>query len=292
VHHRFAFDPHVWWYVSRLCHIFPRTCTKSSVRHVAQPISFIASILQTTAPIHDLRECILNGSLGTLNPFPWALQTGNCFGWIAYSWYTADPYMLASNLPGFCFSLWLNIGAAKLQYLESEQNHRLTMDLVHATSGNATKGISLVLVPQETRLFAVIFFWICVLIYVCWIDVDAETEQIVSLLGLINNACLLLYYGAPLQALMKVVRERSSASIHRPTMLLSWVNTSFWIVFGFVRQDWYIIFPNLTGLVLGLAQGVLCVMYPSYHRHNQGRHEHDDSSDEESIAMETTWLVQ
>lgn len=218
--------------------------------------------------------------------------------------------MLAGNLPGFCFSLWLNIGAAKLQYhqLEQLQTYRLQPLYGEDENNKTMLAQSIVLVPQEQCLFAVITFWIIVLLYVCWIlpssvDADTITAHIVTILGVINNACLLLYYGAPLQALAKVVRERSSASIHRPTMLLSWANTSFWILFGVVRQDWYIIFPNVTGLCLGLAQGVLCVRFPSNrHHHHHGhkhwftgrQHDHDDnsSSEEESIAMESTWLVQ
>lgn len=69
------------------------------------------------APIADLRLALLHQSLGEdLNPRPWAVMTGNCLGWCAYAYYIHDPFILASNIPGLILSMWLNAGAAKLQY--------------------------------------------------------------------------------------------------------------------------------------------------------------------------------
>mmetsp|Transcript_38496 Transcript_38496/g.93309 ORF Transcript_38496/g.93309 Transcript_38496/m.93309 type:complete len:389 (+) Transcript_38496:147-1313(+) len=70
------------------------------------------------APIKDLRLCLLNGKLGPLNPIPWAFMTGNTFGWVTYGYLKNDPFLIASNMPGLILSLWLNIGASKLQYAE------------------------------------------------------------------------------------------------------------------------------------------------------------------------------
>eukprot|EP00934_Nitzschia_sp_Nitz4_P006108 Nitzschia sp. Nitz4//scaffold133_size116822//114103//115095//NITZ4_003829-RA/size116822-processed-gene-0.45-mRNA-1//1//CDS//3329535462//6098//frame0 len=81
---------------------------------------FLGCLLATAtfaAPIAELRHALLyEKSLGSLNPRPWALMTGNCLGWSAYAYYTRDPFILAANLPGLVLSLWLNAGAAKLQY--------------------------------------------------------------------------------------------------------------------------------------------------------------------------------
>lgn len=76
------------------------------------------------APIGDLRTALLKGRLGDLNPFPWVMMTGNCVGWIFYGYYLEprDAFIVASNMPGFMISLWLNFGAAKLQYKELWEN--------------------------------------------------------------------------------------------------------------------------------------------------------------------------
>lgn len=77
---------------------------------------FIASLV-FAAPIKSLNNALSKGSLGNLNTRPWSVMTGNCLGWCSYAYHTKDPFVLAANLPGLILSFWLNIGAAKLQYL-------------------------------------------------------------------------------------------------------------------------------------------------------------------------------
>ena len=83
---------------------------------------FIASAV-FAAPINDLSKALKLGSLGNLNTVPWSIMTGNCLGWCSYAYCTNDPFVLAANLPGLILSFWLNIGAAKLQYLKQIQNN-------------------------------------------------------------------------------------------------------------------------------------------------------------------------
>jgi len=93
--------------------------------------------------------------------------------------------MLMGNLPGFCVSLWLNIGAAKLQYQQLEQLQTYDpMPMVDADENNSnnkttttTKPQSIVLVPQEQCLFTVIAFWILVLLYVGWFRTRTMLQQ-------------------------------------------------------------------------------------------------------------------
>ncbi|CAJ1950235.1 unnamed protein product [Cylindrotheca closterium] len=84
--------------------------------YVVPFLGTITANLMNAAPIAGLREALAAGTLGDLNPLPWVIMTGNCFGWCAYAYYMNDPYILASNLPGLLISVWLNQGAIKLQY--------------------------------------------------------------------------------------------------------------------------------------------------------------------------------
>jgi len=92
------------------------------------------------APVLDLKRALKAGTLGDLNPSPFPMQTGNCLGWIVYAYYTGcDPFLLASNIPGLIVSLWLNSGAAKLQYLEgaTQRMQQPSADVAaHSTSNN------------------------------------------------------------------------------------------------------------------------------------------------------------
>lgn len=260
------------------------------------------SIHTFTAPVQDLRRALQQGSLGALNPFPWAMMTGNCLGWIVYGFYTRDAFVFAANVPGLILSLWLNMGAAKLQYfalrddikqhqpaqpvredwdaspaiMEPDDDgegldefpdsgavaaelHGSTNSSSSSSSGGANLGELLVLVPQEQALLRILLGWAAVITWVGWLS---SSNNPAAAIGVVVNINLVFFYGAPLQRVQTVVVERNSESIHVPTMVMNWLNTTFWILYGFAKRDFVIIVPNVLGLSLGLLQGVLCVMFP------------------------------
>mmetsp|Transcript_15953 Transcript_15953/g.19476 ORF Transcript_15953/g.19476 Transcript_15953/m.19476 type:complete len:336 (-) Transcript_15953:1188-2195(-) len=88
------------------------------LQYVCPSMGTIMASAMFAAPITSLREALARGSLGSLNPTPWAFMTGNCLGWVAYSFITHNIFVLVSNLPGLILSVWLNMGAAKLQYMQ------------------------------------------------------------------------------------------------------------------------------------------------------------------------------
>lgn len=70
------------------------------------------------APIKDVREAVKRGTLGSLNPMPWAVMTGNCTGWVTYSYIIQNQFVFWANAPGLIISVWLNLCAVKLQYCD------------------------------------------------------------------------------------------------------------------------------------------------------------------------------
>ncbi|KAL7558706.1 hypothetical protein ACA910_013422 [Epithemia clementina (nom. ined.)] len=94
---------------------------------ICPSLGVVMATVMFGAPIVDLRKALLNGTLGDLNPFPWAIMTGNCLGWVVYGYYLqpSDPFLVAANIPGLILSIWLNSGAAKLQYQEMQELRRL-----------------------------------------------------------------------------------------------------------------------------------------------------------------------
>eukprot|EP00574_Skeletonema_japonicum_P005626 CAMPEP_0201726054 /NCGR_PEP_ID=MMETSP0593-20130828/9246_1 /ASSEMBLY_ACC=CAM_ASM_000672 /TAXON_ID=267983 /ORGANISM="Skeletonema japonicum, Strain CCMP2506" /LENGTH=332 /DNA_ID=CAMNT_0048217521 /DNA_START=204 /DNA_END=1202 /DNA_ORIENTATION=+ len=69
-----------------------------------------------SAPLHSVHHAISTGTLGPLNPTPWAFMLGNCLGWVIYSYLIQNLFLLLANAPGLILSVWLNMAAAKLQY--------------------------------------------------------------------------------------------------------------------------------------------------------------------------------
>jgi hypothetical protein len=150
-------------------------------------------------------------------------MTGNCLGWVVYGYYKHDAFVVAANIPGLILSIWLNSGAAKLQYHElvTRQTHRATQQQQHAqdlhhwdaaTSGDhgdddnsveeslrtttTPSAEALVMVPQEVALLRMIVGWAIVIVWVGWFSTAADPAKIV---GVIVNINLIFFYGAPLQ---------------------------------------------------------------------------------------------
>lgn len=218
-----------------------------------------------SAPVKDLRKALNDGDLGHLNPVPWAVMSGNCFGWLAYAFFAKDPFILASNIPGLLVSVWLNIGASKLQYYSAMELSNEITELTDESRGSSPdaarrrKG-SLVLSPQDGLWLRILSLWIAILVCVCWLGLADGHEK--ETVGFLVNINLLFFYGAPLQSIKLISQAKKSDSLHVPTMVLSCTNAGFWMMYGIARCDIVIYGPNGIGLFLGLVQALLCCVYP------------------------------
>jgi len=226
-------------------------------------------------------------------------MTGNCLGWVIYAYYTEDPFVLMANLPALIMSLWLNMGAAKLQYHALKQHEeRRNEDWADAsgpedddegvalTDGSMQSVEGLVFVPQEVALLRILSVWGLTAAAVGWI-LPAFTEftpkDATVTVGLLVQTNLVVFLGAPLQSLRTVVTTKVSDSIHRPTLTMNYLNCTFWILYGAViRRDIMIVLPNMLGLMLGIAQGLLCFIYPL----STSTEEPDEASPAQSVVAE------
>lgn len=182
-------------------------------------------------------------------------MTGNCFGWLAYAYYSGDPFVLASNIPGILVSFWLNAGASKLQYYAEVDSRNL---LNSESESDRKRGI--IFTSQDKLMLGVLSTWLAILVCVGWLGIANGYEK--EIVGILVNINLLFFYGAPLQTIKTVLQEKSSESIHTPTMILNCVNAGFWGAYGIAINNIVIYGPNGIGFFLGLCQAFLCCMYP------------------------------
>ena len=108
-------------------------------------------------------------------------MTGNCLGWAAYGYYTKDPFVLASNMPGLVLSFWLNSGAAKLQYYEIMNDIK---DGEGSQSGTANETV--VTVRQETLMLRILVAWCVILVWAGWLQHFYSPAHIVGLCVNVN----------------------------------------------------------------------------------------------------------
>jgi solute carrier family 50 protein (sugar transporter) len=72
------------------------------------------------APLKDMKKALRDGSLGDLNPTPWAFMLGNSLGHVTYGIFLQNLWVFFADFFGLIISIWFNLGAVKLLY----QDHR------------------------------------------------------------------------------------------------------------------------------------------------------------------------
>ena len=213
---------------------------------------------------------------------------------------THDYFILFTNGPGILISLWLNFGAAKIIYCENfikqreiqKQFNSNNEDFVIADEPvfptddevsnddietpvvlkepgkkNGYMDVSNTLVPinssfnsHEFKVLLIMALWICTFTFIKFANMSHRKQ--VEIVGIIVNVNLVVFFGAPLSTISKVLQTRSSASIHLGTMFLNILSTTFWTIYGIGLMSPYVIIPNGLGLILGIIQGLLCLLFP------------------------------
>mmetsp|Transcript_28085 Transcript_28085/g.59295 ORF Transcript_28085/g.59295 Transcript_28085/m.59295 type:complete len:302 (+) Transcript_28085:285-1190(+) len=253
--------------------------------YVCPTIGAILSTLTFAAPIKSLKSSMRNGSLGSLNPTPWAFMTGNTIGWLAYSYITLDLFVFFANAPGLMISIWLNVGAMKLQYYEEiikyssiqstdgggdvdateedeeDKGNENDAGAETANGGEANKCYNAPsLTSHEWRVLTMVIIWMVILSVTSLIPISKDEMKFV--VGVAVNINLIFFYAAPLSTIVTVLRTKSSSTIHFATMVMNTCNAFFWCVYSFAIQDYYILIPNGLGFMFGLVQVMLYLCYP------------------------------
>lgn len=181
---------------------------------VCPTIGAILSNLAFSAPIKSLRSAVKVGNLGDLNPTPWAFMLGNTFGWLAYAFITSDLYVFFANVFGLLFSIYLNIGAMKLQYYDEVRKSAPSIQLAVANSSEADeqqddnegadsneiregkaehKDDMQSFTSHEIKVLSVIVTWVLILSITSLASKSRESME--RVVGISVNINLMLFYG-------------------------------------------------------------------------------------------------
>lgn len=225
------------------------------VSHICPLLGIILSWVMFAAPVPCLQKALEGKYLGELNPFPWAFMTGNTCGWVAYAFLTKDIFVLVGNAPSFLLSLWLNIGACQLQYWEQGSTDTLQAEQRHMYNGCRNNATGIISSDEERALSAPLLvtnepspietsilhrtrtainhksiFLSIGAIWLLLLSIVAFSPQYNQLLivGYAANINLLFFLAAPLSTIHTVLRNRSSKSLHGPTLLATVANCSLW----------------------------------------------------------------
>ena len=234
--------------------------------------------------------------------------SGNTIGWLAYSYITLDLFVFFANAPGVCkdailmlslfypfnklielpcvsfqlmISIWLNVGAMKLQYYEEtikyssiqsaegrvgesaeEENEN---DTQSSNGEGNNNDVNLCQTPppsltsHELKVLQIVIIWLVILSVTSLIPISKDGMK--SVVGVAVNLNLIFFYAAPLSTIMTVLRTKSSSTIHVWTMVMNTVNAFFWCIYSLAIQDYYILIPNGLGFLFGILQMVMFMIY-------------------------------
>ena len=89
------------------------------LEYICPGLGLICANWMFMAPYQDVRKAAAIGSLGDLNPTPWAVMLGNTLGWVSYGLLRWNWFIFFGNAPGFLLSVYFNVTAIKLLYKAS-----------------------------------------------------------------------------------------------------------------------------------------------------------------------------
>ncbi|CAJ1945931.1 unnamed protein product [Cylindrotheca closterium] len=254
------------------------------LEYVCPAMGALIGNIMFAAPVRDLKAAIDKGDLGTLNPTPWGFMLGNCMGWLLYGVLLQNVWVFVGNGPGLLVSIWLNLGAIKLLYKghHAKENRDATiafLDKEQPRGGSSLDypkaeaqdwatillKVSSQSTPAPTRHENIAMFmctlWVIVGTVLAFVDaMDLDSKAL--MVGIVTNCILIFFYGAPLSTIFQVLKEKHTASIHIPTMILNTLNGIFWFAYGIAISDYFIAGPNGLGCAFGAIQIFLCMTLP------------------------------
>ena len=191
------------------------------------------------APLAAVLERSKEGSMGDLNPLPAAVTVLSTLAWLQYGLFIANPFVVASNVPG--------LTAAIAGFV-------LMLPLMQSGS-------------DQARLVQVTFIGGCAATLLLWTrlvfsSMASATRSL--MLGYWASAFFIILCSSPLSTIKSVLKRKDASSIYAPMTLAQCANCGLWTAYGYLAiGDIFVWGPNLTGLLLGLVQLTLKLVFPA-----------------------------
>ena len=190
------------------------------------------------SPLAAVLERDKAGSMGDLNPLPAAVTVLSSAAWLQYGLSVANPYIVASNVPGvvasiagFVIMLPLMMGSSKLKLVQ----------------GTFVAGCAATLGLWTWLIFS---------------GMEAAARS--TTLGLWASALFIVLCSSPLSSMRQIITSRDASSVYAPMTAAQCLNCGLWTFYGvFAIGDVFVWGPNLVGLLLGITQIGLKLYFPS-----------------------------
>nr|XP_014085444.1 sugar transporter SWEET1 isoform X3 [Bactrocera oleae] len=112
---------------------------------------------------------------------------------------------------------------------------------------------------------------LCILFGVWYYTNLVETEEEkVRVMGLVCSIVTVCFFAAPLTMLIHVIRVKNSESLPFALIVMTFLVSVQWVIYGVIISDTFIQIPNFLGCLLSMLQLCLFVVYPPKTYSGQG----------------------
>ena len=198
-----------------------------------------ASLAVFLAPLPTLQEIQRTRTVGHLPLLPYTTMILSAYLWCLYGLLRYEPAVWMTNALGMGFGAYYF--GTFVRYVPS----RGAAPTLPGRVAQHQQGIGLVVVLTGLLVLS-------------------RSPAATSIIGTAAVTLCLAMFGSPLAALRTVLRTKSAAAIPWPFTVASLVNCFCWTVFGFfTMRDPAVYLTNALGLMFGVAQAALKIIYPS-----------------------------
>ncbi|XP_062030077.1 bidirectional sugar transporter SWEET10-like [Rosa rugosa] len=170
--------------------------------------------------------------------------------------FQALPYVVAL----FSCMLWIYYAL-----LKQDATFLITINSVGCVIETAYLAIFLFYAPKMARISTVklllllnVFGYGLMLVLTHFLAKGEKRLKVVGWICLVFN---LTVFAAPLCILKKVIRTKSVEFMPFPLSFFLTLGAVMWFFYGFLLKDYNIAFPNILGVIFGIVQMVLYVVY-------------------------------
>lgn len=199
-------------------------------------IAPISSIILFAAPIPTILQIIKNKNVGTLPLLPYSSMASNAALWTTYGILRKESTIYTGNGVGLILAI-----CYLLQFIRFSPSKSPTLP------GSIKQHISI------TSIVIILSGIMTILP-----TIKSRTDTI----GTLAVIFCIGMFTSPLSVLQNVIKTKSASSIPLPLALASVINCFLWLVTGIIKmKDLNVIIPNVLGLISGLAQISLKIIY-------------------------------
>jgi len=92
--------------------------------------------------------------------------------------------------------------------------------------------------------------------------ISLTTNDAIDRVGLLCSLTTMLFFAAPFSNLIHVIRTKNTESMPLPLIVMTFLVSAQWLVYGRMLRDKFIMYPNAVGCMLSIIQLALFVIYP------------------------------